>query len=191
MEHDMEYDIVFMDIVLGKENGIDMCANLIKRLSYLKVVFITGYIEYVEDIFNIEPFALLVKPINTDKLENILKKAFSINDKRSKKFISLNTKEGTYKIDADKISYIESVGRYLIFTDTDKKQYKCIMTMDEAEKILKGKVEKCHRSYFININNVEAIKDKAAHFGDGNEVPISRGKYKEIYNKFMNKYSMK
>ena len=70
------YDLIFMDIILKKENGIYLSDNILKKINHVKIVFVTGYVAYVEDIFDIEPFALLVKPIKEEKVLHILEKAF-------------------------------------------------------------------------------------------------------------------
>lgn len=58
-----QYDIVFMDIMLGKDNGIKLSEKILKTNQKMQIIFITAYVEYVEDIFDIVPAGLLIKPI--------------------------------------------------------------------------------------------------------------------------------
>ncbi len=181
------YDLIFMDIILKKENGIYLSDNILKKMNHVKIVFVTGYVAYVEDIFDIEPFALLVKPIKEEKVLHILEKAFQAIESDSRKYIRLKTRDGVFKIDIDTICYVESNRKYVNFTDIHGNVYEVIMTMDEVERLAGQTLLRCHRCYYINLDKVSQLHGKNAVFDDGKEIPISRSLYQEIYQKFMDR----
>ena len=84
--------------------------------------------------------------------------------------------------------YVESQGRYLIFKLENGKEYRATMTMEEAEKLLKDRFLKCHRSFMINMEKVKRVSRLEAEITNGDTVPISRNNYKKIYEDFMDKY---
>ena len=45
---------------------------------------------------------------------------------------------------------------------------------------------RCHRSYIVNVKYIKSILKNHVLLEDGVEIPISRGKYKEINYAFIN-----
>lgn len=179
------YDLIFMDIILQKENGIRLSQTIIQKLNHVKIVFITGHVEYVEDIFQIVPFALLMKPLKRDKVQQIVEKAFEMIEHEKERYIALKTADGVFKLNVARMMSVESEKKYVIFTDAEGKKYQVIMTMDEVAELVGEKLVRCHRSYFINMDMVQRIQGKNAVLTDGREVPISRNCYKNVYSRFM------
>ena len=68
-------DVLFLDIVLGKDNGIEHACEIQKRYPYLPIIFITGYNEYAQEIFRIKPIYMLTKPFEEEKIKDALKRA--------------------------------------------------------------------------------------------------------------------
>lgn len=67
-------DILFTDIRMPGLNGLELLEKLNEKGYELKVVFITGYadFEYAQTALRLGAFDYLVKPIDQDKLEEVL-----------------------------------------------------------------------------------------------------------------------
>lgn len=78
-------DIVLLDIKLKSDNGI----NVAKRLQTVKpeiiIVFISGYNDYFEDVYDVEHIYFLTKPIKEVKLKSALNKAYKMYVKQANK----------------------------------------------------------------------------------------------------------
>lgn len=59
---DNRADIVIMDIVFEQNNGITAAKTLQQLTRNVKIIFISGYLEYAADIFEADPFYFLAKP---------------------------------------------------------------------------------------------------------------------------------
>ncbi len=58
--------------------------------------------------------------------------------------------------------------------------------ISEMEKNLPSEYfVRCHRSYIVNIKHVKSIIKNKVLLSNGAEIPISRGKYKEINDAFI------
>ena len=68
-------DLLIIDIVLGKINGIDIAKEFTKQFPNLNVIFITGYGDtYYKDIYkDINPCGFLEKPIQCNILNFFIK----------------------------------------------------------------------------------------------------------------------
>lgn len=181
-------DVIFLDIVYGSENGISIGEKIQERQKNIKIVFITGYINYVEDIFNIVPFAILIKPFTFDKVSWIWNKVVSAIEAGRTQYVMLKTKDGIYSIDIKDIIYIESRGRYLrisVEEQLERLELTVRMTMNDIEEKLNDLFVKCHRSYFINIMKIRKISKYEVVLSDKSIVPVSRPNYKMIYDRYM------
>ena len=178
-------DLIFMDIVYGRDNGIEIGEKVLEKQKNVKIIFITGYINYVEDIFNIVPFAILIKPFTKDRVMWVWKKILLAMKDNKEEFITIKTKEGFYTIDTNKIISIESRGRYLRINTEDVGELNVIMTMNEIEDKVNEKLVRCHRSYFVNIEKIRKIAKYEVTLVNKEVVPVSRPNYKMIYDEYM------
>ena len=62
-----ELDILYIDIKINKLNGITIAKRMQEYNPKLKVVYMTAYSEYSEEIFRTTPTYLLLKPIKKEK----------------------------------------------------------------------------------------------------------------------------
>lgn len=178
-------DVIFLDIVLGRDNGIELGAKLQEKQKNVRIIFITGYINYVESIFHIVPFGLLLKPITQERVSNILLKAIKSLDNNKGSYVTFKNHHGLSTVALKDIVYVESQGRYLEIHCGQADTLRVIMTMNEVEKMLNDDFIRCHRSYFINVRKIKKLSKKYASLDNGNEVPVSAGNYQQVYDKFI------
>lgn len=185
---DKNFDLLFLDIMLAKENGIVLGNKILESNSNTKIVFVTGNMEMVEGIFESVPFSLLLKPVSRDRVRAVIKKYMDKALEEQEDLVMIRIRDEAIKIPVREMCYVESQGRYLIFKLENGKEYRATMTMEEAEKLLKDRFLKCHRSFMINMEKVKRVSRLEAEITNGDTVPISRNNYKKIYEDFMDKY---
>lgn len=69
------YDIVFLDIELGGDNGINTAQILRKRYPAVVIVFITAHYQYVYEVFDVRPCGFIRKPLEKKDVEHTLNTA--------------------------------------------------------------------------------------------------------------------
>lgn len=178
-------DAVFMDVYLGRENGIELASDIQNRFGNVKVIFITGYVNCVEDVFDVVPFSMLMKPIKEERIKKVLMKLdiATMNDKGG--YIILENKEGIHTVEEKDIIYVESNGRYInvILDSTDK--IRVIMTMRDAQSRLSDRFMQVHRSYIVNLEKIKKLEKGIAVMRNGVAIPIRRGSYHMVYERYM------
>jgi two-component system LytT family response regulator len=75
INHDV--DLVFMDISMPKENGLEFATRLRESGSQTKLVFITSHKEYALSAFDVYAFDYIVKPVNQERLHNTVLRALA------------------------------------------------------------------------------------------------------------------
>ena len=66
--------IAFLDIELGKVNGIDLCNTLVEINPIINIIFLTSYPEYAIKAWNTRASGFLVKPLQAQDITEQIKK---------------------------------------------------------------------------------------------------------------------
>lgn len=172
------------DIEMPDINGIELAKELKEIYPLLQTIFITNYPEYVEKAFDVEPVHYIIKPINDEKLRIALNKAAEQLQKQTKNCLQINTKDKFIRIPYSEIKYIESVGRKAIVCDLNKNTA-VPKKLDDLEKLLPDCFLRVHKSYLININMVEQIKNYKITLFNGDVIPVAKSKYPQTKSRII------
>ena len=64
--------VAFLDIELGKSNGIDLCRDLLRLRPRANIIYLTGYPEYSLDAWRTGASGFLLKPLDADEVRQEL-----------------------------------------------------------------------------------------------------------------------
>ncbi len=70
-----EYDILFLDIDMPGGNGIEVAERIRRSDRKVKIIYVTGYQDYMSQSFAVHPFAFLVKPVQKEEIIRQMKEA--------------------------------------------------------------------------------------------------------------------
>lgn len=76
IENGAGFEILFLDIEMRKMDGIELGKKLRERSYQTLIIYVSGYDQYMRQLFEAEPFRFLSKPLKQEELENVLDKAF-------------------------------------------------------------------------------------------------------------------
>lgn len=176
--------ILLMDIKIGDDNGIDVAKQIQEWYPHIKVIFLTGYIDFSRDIFQAEPIYFLVKPLEAVRLYEAIDKAIDLIHKEMSDSITLRYRGEVINIITNNIIYIESDKR-LLHIHENGRTVTTVMKMEELMKQLPAKYVRCHQSYAINMDKIRNISMTGVEVCTGEELPVSRGRYKEAREQFL------
>lgn len=199
-------DVVFMDIDLNGESGLE-CARVLTELNpKLKVIFATAHSEYMANAFEIYAFDYLVKPFNMERVvktldrirssmtENVLEKE-ALPDKvvkpeRYKNKLFIKGKEQVCLLNMEEIILVERLEGYTSIVTAGERHRTSISLSDIEEKLNTGEFMRCHKSYIINISQIVKIEPYGrwtyvVKFKDTNETALMTAQnYEKIKNMF-------
>ncbi len=72
-----DVDLIFMDINMPKESGLEFAGRLRERGRQMKIVFVTSHKEYSLPAFDVYAFDYIVKPVNQDRLHHTVQRALA------------------------------------------------------------------------------------------------------------------
>ena len=180
--HIEKFDVIFLDIELPEVSGLDF----IKAFQDLpQIVFMSNMKKYAVDAFEFEALDFIPKPIEykrflktVNKLEKVLNNRKNEIENNSI-FFKINGK--LQKIQLSRILFFESMSDYVKII-TKEKTYVVLQTMTKLQKTLPKIFVRCHRSYIVNLEKVDALDDRVLEVV-GHAIPVSRSYYSEIKNK--------
>lgn len=65
-------DVVFLDIQIGGMTGLQLAVELKKIRPDIRIIFVTGYLQYAVDAFAIHAAGYLLKPVEKEDVEREL-----------------------------------------------------------------------------------------------------------------------
>lgn len=181
---DKPFDVLITDIDLVSINGISMAENLKKIYHNLKIIFMTGYIDFCNDIFETSPSYFLTKPIKPDKLLLALNKVFDEVENNEGEFVSVKLKNSISKLKIKNIKFVESLNRQ-IYLHSEIKTHAIYQKLDEIEELLPENFIRCHKSYIVNLDFVKSMQARNFILFDDTAIPISQSKFKKTKDKFL------
>lgn len=172
-------EVVFMDIDLNGENGLD-CAKIMTELNpKVKIIFATAHSEFMANAFEIYAFDYLVKPFNMERVEKTLSKIKDIVNEsgsnacteteeienkvvkvseQNKDKLIIKGKEQLTFIDKKDIIMVERIDGVTLITTADDTFQTSVSLGSIEEKLDSEDFMRCHKSYIINLSMISKIE---------------------------------
>ena len=180
----INFDIIFLDMRLDSEDGIDIANEIRKTDNNARIIITTSLIEYAVLGYSVSASDFLLKPFPEEKLFQVLKKMESEIRQSRTSFHEFDINNEKVFLKSDEILYFESLGRKIKVV-TDETEYEYYYTISALEKELDPvRFVLCHRSYIVNLKNVKSIKTKTAILKNGVMIPISPKRNQKVYDAF-------
>lgn len=181
-------DIVFLDIIMPLQNGIDTAKELRQSDTAVKIIFLTSSAEFALDSYEVKASGYLLKPVSFEKVKELLDEC-SISFAKEPENITLKTTFGYQKIYFHDIEYAEAQNKKVVLYLRNGKTVEVLETMRFLEERLGKNASffKCHRSYLVYMPSVANFNMMEIVTMSKRRVPIARGygkAFKEAYFSF-------
>lgn len=178
------FDILLLDIEMGKMNGVELAKKVREGNKEVQIVFITGYMEYISAGYDVEALHYLLKPVTEEKLFDVLDRACE-HLKNKARSILFHTGSETVRIPLYEIRSLEVRQNYVtIHADED---YTIKKPLRELEKQLDESFFRTSRSCLVNLHYIKKITKTDVTLKDSTVLPLSRGLYDPL-NQAMIRY---
>jgi DNA-binding LytR/AlgR family response regulator len=182
------FDLLILDIQMGKMNGMELAKNVRAVDKNLMIAFITGLSDYVYEGYEVGALRYLLKPVKEEQFMAILDESFSRMNKGNKRWYIFTCKGEAVKLSYEDIVYIEARGHYVHIVSTEE-SYELKGSISQIFQDLNGDdFFSTHRSYIINLKHVEKINKGDCLMSNGVCVPVSRSNYQALNKAFIYYY---
>ena len=160
-------DVVFMDIDLRGESGLECAKAICEVEPKVKIVFATAHSEYMANAFEIYAFDYLVKPFDMERIGKTLDRIMNFSDIGRHEDIQENTGDEKLLIKGKEEINILDINDIIMIERTDSTTR--IVAKDEVyltaqslssleEKLNADKFMRCHKSYIIRIDAIKKLE---------------------------------
>lgn len=184
-------DVLFLDIQMPGQNGLETAKILRQTLPDLLLVFITSLIEYAPYGYHVSAFRYLLKySLNTELIPCMDAILTQLHSPKTNKMLELSNEDGIFRIAISHIIYFEgSSGRKILLHTVDSRKqqkntlYRGKLSELEAELSEQGFI-RIQRSFLVNMQHIIEIKNHTVFLDSGETLSTSR----QIYNQLKSQY---
>lgn len=133
IENGQRYNLILLDIEMKNMDGITAARKIRVIDKSALIIYISGYDEYLKELFEVEPFRFISKPLQIDKLKEYCAAAIKKIEELDENYTYTYNKT-EHKVSIKNIVYFESNNRLII-----------IHLNDGTEEIFYGKLNNVER----------------------------------------------
>lgn len=167
-------DIIYLDILMGKLNGMDTARKLREIECKSEIVFLTTSEDYVYDAYDISPVQYLLKTAtSTEKFEQVFLRAVALVQKKEADMFICESGNIQKVIPFKDISFFEIWKRVVTVHYNGMETIDFYSTMEQLEDQLLNKgFVRIHRSYIVNLPYVSKFQQSSLCLKTGSTIPI-------------------
>ncbi|SEW01836.1 LytR/AlgR family response regulator transcription factor [[Clostridium] fimetarium] len=178
-----KFDVIFLDIELGEENGFDVASSLTKIRNDTNIVFVTTYENLVFDSFVFRPLGFVRKRAFENEFEQVMFRMVQYFVDSNQMIIFGMGKE-KYEFLLDEIRTVCSYKHDIIVSSENDDVTIRDQLLKYENELLKKSFVIASRGYMINLKYVREIDGKTLYLFNDKFVEISRSRLKEVKDGF-------
>lgn len=185
------FHLYLLDIVMPMVNGIQTAREIRWNDKDAQIIFVTSEKSFALESFDVNPINYILKPANQEKIFQTLDLAFSRIKTEENERITIKTKEGLKSFSADEVIYIEYSNHIVKYNLINKNSTQTVtqrISFDDyiSQNIKSSFFVRCHESFLINLNFLDALSKTSAELRGDISIPVSKSRYSEVQRAYMN-----
>ena len=187
IEKGIRPDILFLDVVMPGQNGMDVAKEIRQYDTNMKIIFLTSSPEFAVESYSVGAYFYQLKPIWEESFFRLMDAVLAECEKKKKNSLILRSKDGITRIDLQQLEYCEVLGRKLLFHLEDGAVLESAGSLDDlAGQLMQySNFFRPHRSFLVNMEYIQNISSRSIKMVNDAEIPIPHGKCSEIKNTYM------
>lgn len=173
------YDLIYLDIEMKDMDGITVARKIREKDPYTILIFVSAYDSYFRQLFEVEPFRFLDKPLDEKIFREYFLLAYKRISSQNERF-AFRFEKRIYQLPLREIVYFESNLR-LIYIHGKNREYrfygKLNQVQEQMEKMSRYFI-RIQRSYLVNYYHILSMNGKEVELITGEKLPVSK-EYKD------------
>lgn len=178
-------DLCLLDLNLRGKDGYDLLREA--AASSFDTIIISAYTDQAVEAFKFGVLDFVVKPFEEEDLRKALDRYFGRRKERDVATQYLSARKGRKNIviPLDHVAYFKAADIYVEAHMKDGGSELLNKTMDRLERILPSRFFRIHRSYIVDIAEIQSYTSVQSgtcrvELHNGKKLPLSRRRYKEL-----------
>ncbi len=180
--HPGRFDLVFLDIYIDEENGVDLARKIRQVDPDVALLFCSTSNAFASESYEVRASAYMLKPVTQERLVATLRQ---LDLARIATNRSIRFPDG-FRCSLNRLLYTEYSNHTIRFHLKNLQPHSIYMSHAEAEQLLLP-----HKSFFcinkgciVNFAQVRGLSDGVFTMSDGRALSISRRRYKEVFQAY-------
>lgn len=188
LEQTENLDLALLDIDMGsgRETGIGIAAEIRERFPACAIVFVTSYLSYATEIYEVQPIYFILKEQLHEKLGKAVE-LFLRMQARKQQYLKVSKGKTEKLIPVDSILYLERENRRSKIVTTDEETVVWDNLPKLAEQLPPEQFSVCHKSYIVGLRWVANYDRFNITLSTGQILPISRSQ-REAFRKSLARF---
>ena len=184
------FDALFLDIDMAELDGITLCRRLREQGFNPTVVFLSNKEEMVYQTFHVQPVRFLRKSCFSAEIKEAVSAVLKRIKREQSEAVTFDDGKRLYRLPVLELVYLEIMNQtltaYLRHSSVHLK-YK----LNDAEALLQPYgFLRIHKSFLVNYRAIFSICKDSVLLDDGRRLPLSRHRYAEVKQAFMERSRM-
>ena len=159
IENGERYNLILLDIEMKKMDGITAARNIRLLDKSALIIYISGYDEYLKELFEVEPFRFVSKPLQVDKLKEYCAAAIKKIEEMDE-YYTFSYNKTEHRVPIKNIVYFESSNRLIMIHLNDGAEETFYGKLNGVEKEIE-KLNKhfirIHQSFLVNYSYIKKM----------------------------------
>ena len=176
--------IVFLDINMEEQDGLKTAIKIKELYPDIYIVLVTAYMSYSLEGYKVKASRFLLKDNLAETIGECMDDLI-VEIQKNSRILEFSFVEGTIKLHADDIIYIETARHKNIFY-TEKSCYSIYKKLDELEAELKNMgFVRIHLSFLVNMRYIAKINSYVLTLTTGKEISVPKSRYAQVKRQYM------
>ena len=177
----VRYDVMFLDIDMPQEDGIEFAKSLRKKNDAVPIIFVTAREERMFEVFSVQPFGFVRKGKFLSDLREAVRLFLEANPDFATDIIMFETASGAFSVNVKQIVYIENISHSQILHVKDDQRVEIRSRMVDLEDrlVAKGFI-RIHKGYIVNHRFIKRIDVNDVILTNDETLPLGRTYKKSV-----------
>ncbi len=190
---DREIDVLFLDLNLHGQDGFKMLEHAVA--GSFETIIVSANPEHAVKAFEYGVLDYVVKPYSKERMQKALSRLQNLHERRNAaKYLSVRERGEITLLPISDITILKKCDDYVEIKLSNGKSHLHSKTLQQLELVLPESFLRIHKSYIVDSKLIQKInvygggKYEAA-LTNGDILPVSRERYKDIKEKYSGDHS--
>lgn len=180
------FTLYLLDVMMPWTNGLE-CARELRRFDdAAEIIFLSTSPGFAYESYGVRAYHYLLKPVERERLFALLDQLYR-REQECQDALTLKTGTTIVRVPYTQISYAEVMSKHVTFHLADGDAREVAGSLKDYESLLLSRPEfmKVHRSYIVNMLQVEELSSGQLKTFSGKAIPVSRLLYPQLQKDYM------
>ena len=180
------FTLYLLDVMMPGTSGMAAAREIRSFDDTAEIVFLTTSPGFAYESYGVRALDYLLKPIRPEMLFPILDRLF-LREQQPREGLTLKCGSTLIRVPFSQLAYVEVINKHLYFNLTDGSEREVNGALSDYEPLLLSRPEfmRPHRSYIVNILQIQELSPAGIKTFLGKKIPISRRQYPQLQKDYM------